>query len=151
MISLPNPTNKMTLSQDQLSKIVQLYAERVVDNMDVRDLCAFAIDTICDSMIDYNESELMEELSHYYEDDELEELVESVTQDAQSVWIKVSILESGPIVWATLPKPQKWLKLSSTKASTWLVILSLISLSLSSLPSLTSTPEMTGKFISSTV
>jgi len=78
MISLPNPTNKMTLTQDQLSKIVQLYAERVVDSMDVRDLCAFAIDTICDNMSDYNESELMEELSHYYDDDELEELVESV-------------------------------------------------------------------------
>jgi hypothetical protein len=46
--------------------------------MDVRDLCAFAIDTICDNMHDYNESELMEELSHYYEEDELNELVESV-------------------------------------------------------------------------
>ena len=85
MISLPNPTNKMTLSKDQLSKLVSIYAERVVDSMDVRDLCAFAIDTICDNMSDYNESELMEELSHYYEDEELEELVESVTQDAQSV------------------------------------------------------------------
>lgn len=78
MISLPNPTNKMTLSQDQLSKLTQLYAERVVDGMDVRDLCAFAIDTIVDNMIDYNESELMEELSHYYDDDELQELVEDV-------------------------------------------------------------------------
>jgi hypothetical protein len=68
----------MTLSSDQLSKLVQLYAERVVDSMDVRDLCAFAIDTICDNMHDYNESELMEELSHYYEEDELNELVESV-------------------------------------------------------------------------
>jgi len=68
----------MTLSSDQLRKLVQLYAERVVDSMDVRDLCAFAIDTICDNMHDYNESELMEELSHYYEDDELNELVESV-------------------------------------------------------------------------
>jgi hypothetical protein len=50
--------------------------------MDVRDLCAFAIDTIVDNMIDYNESELMEELSHYYDDDELQELVESVTQES---------------------------------------------------------------------
>ncbi len=71
----------MTLSSDQLRKLTQLYAERVVDNMDLRDLCAFAIDTICDNMSDYNESELMEELSHYYEDDELNELVESVTSD----------------------------------------------------------------------
>lgn len=78
MISLPNLTNKMTLTNDQLSKLVLMYAERVVDNMDVRDLCAFAIDTICDNMTDYNESELMEELSHYYDDEELQELVESV-------------------------------------------------------------------------
>jgi hypothetical protein len=79
MISLPNPTNKMSLTQDQIYKLTQLYAERVVDGMDMRDLCAFAIDTIVDNMNDYNESELMEELSHYYDDDELQELVESVT------------------------------------------------------------------------
>jgi tRNA U54 and U55 pseudouridine synthase Pus10 len=80
MISLPNPSNKMTLSNDQLRKLIEAYAERVVDNMDVRDLCAFAIDTIVDNMIDYNESELMEELSHYYEDDELNDLLESVNE-----------------------------------------------------------------------
>ena len=68
----------MTLTQDQIYKLTQLYAARVVDNMDMRDLCAFAIDTIVDNMIDYNESELMEELSHYYDDDELQEMVESV-------------------------------------------------------------------------
>jgi hypothetical protein len=80
MISLPNPTNKMTLSNDQLRKLIEAYAERVVDNMDIRDLCAFAMDTIVDNMIDYNEAELMEELSHYYDEDELNELVESVIE-----------------------------------------------------------------------
>lgn len=70
----------MTLSKDQLSKLTLMYAERVVDNMDIRDLCAFAVDTIVDNMDDYNESELMEELSHYYDDDELQEMVEEVTQ-----------------------------------------------------------------------
>jgi len=72
----------MTLSNDQLSKLTLMYAERVVDNMDIRDLCAFAIDTIVDNMTDYNESELMEELSHYYDEDELQEMVEEVTQTA---------------------------------------------------------------------
>jgi hypothetical protein len=80
MISLPNPNKKMSLTNDQLSKLVSIYAERVVDSMDVRDLCAFAIDTICDNMSDYNESELLEELSHYYDDDELQEIVESVVE-----------------------------------------------------------------------
>ena len=72
----------MTLTQDQLYKLTLMYAERVVDNMDMRDLCALAIDTIVDNMNDYKESELMEELSHYYDDDELQELVESVTQES---------------------------------------------------------------------
>ena len=103
MISLPNPTNKMTLTQDQLYKLTLMYAERVVDNMDMRDLCALAIDTIVDNMNDYKESELMEELSHYYDDDELQELVESVTQES---WIKVTHLQSVLVVWAltTMPK-----------------------------------------------
>jgi hypothetical protein len=81
MISLPNPTNKMTLTRDQIYKLTQLYAERVVDSMDVRDLCAFAMDTIVDNMIDYNEAELMDELSICYDDDEIKELIESVTSD----------------------------------------------------------------------
>ena len=68
----------MTLSKDQLYKLVSIYAERVVDNMDVRDLCAFAVDTICDDMSDYSESELLEEMSHYYDDNELQEIIESV-------------------------------------------------------------------------
>ena len=78
MISLPNPNKKMTLSNDQLSKLVLMYAERVVDNMDVRDLCAFAIDTISDNMDGLSESEVLEELQHYYDEDELNELIESV-------------------------------------------------------------------------
>ncbi len=68
----------MTLSQDQIYNLIQSYAERIVDNMDMRDLCAFAIDTICDNMSEYKESELMEELTHYYDEDELNDLLESV-------------------------------------------------------------------------
>ena len=68
----------MTLSKDQLYKLVSIYAEQVVDSMDVRDLCAFAVDTICDDMSDYSESELLEEMSHYYDDEELQEIIESV-------------------------------------------------------------------------
>ena len=81
MISLPNPTSKMTLSNDQLRKLIEAYANDVVDAMDVRDLCAFAIDTICDNMDGMSETELLEELGHYYDEDVLNDLVESVTSD----------------------------------------------------------------------
>ena len=68
----------MTLSNDQLRKLIEAYAHDVVDAMDVRDLCAFAIDTISDNMDGMNEKELLEELGHYYDEEVLNDLLESV-------------------------------------------------------------------------
>ena len=71
----------MTLSQDQLSKLIQLYAEQVVDSMDVRDLCAFAIDTICDNMDGLSEDEIKTEIEELYDHEMLADLLESVTAE----------------------------------------------------------------------
>ena len=71
----------MTLSSDQLRALIEAYAHDVVDSMDVRDLCAFAIDTIIDNMDGTSEKDLLEELGHYYDEDVLNELIESVTND----------------------------------------------------------------------
>ena len=68
----------MTLSKEQLSKLIEAYANDVVDNMDVRDLCAFAIDSICDNMDGMAEEDIIKELGFYYEEDGLKELIESV-------------------------------------------------------------------------
>jgi len=81
MISLPNPTSKMTLTNDQLRSLIEAYAHDVVDGMDVRDLCAFAIDTISDNMDGMSEIEVLEEMSHFYDENVLNELIESVTND----------------------------------------------------------------------
>ena len=81
MISLPNPTSKMTLTNDQLRSLIEAYAIEVVDSMDVRDLCAFAIDTMIDNMDGMSEKELLEEMSHFYDEDVLNELIESITTD----------------------------------------------------------------------
>jgi hypothetical protein len=81
MIALPNPINKMTLSNDQLSQLIQLYAEQIVDGMDVRDLCAFAIDTICDNLDGLSEDELKQEIAEVYDTEFLNDLLESVTND----------------------------------------------------------------------
>ena len=71
----------MSLSSDQLSQLIQLYAEQVVDGMDVRDLCSFAIDTICDNMDGMSESEVLQEIRDLYDDEVLNDLLESVTND----------------------------------------------------------------------
>ena len=46
------------------------YAEAVVDGMDMKTLCAFAIDTIVDSLDDYSDKEIIE-LCNEYQDDGL--------------------------------------------------------------------------------
>jgi hypothetical protein len=68
----------MTLSKDQLSKLIEAYANDVVDSMDVRDLCAFAVDTIVDNMDGMAEDDILKELEFYYEEDGLNDLIESV-------------------------------------------------------------------------
>ena len=74
----------MTLSQEQLSKLIEAYAHDVVDSMDVRDLCAFAIDTIIDNMDGTSEKDLLEELGHYYDEEVLNDLLESVTEESSN-------------------------------------------------------------------
>ena len=69
----------MTLTAEQLSKLIEAYANEVVDNMDVRDLCAFAVDTIIDNMDGMTEDDIIKEIQFYYDDeDRFEELIESV-------------------------------------------------------------------------
>ena len=71
----------MTLSQEQLSKLIEAYAHDVVDAMDVRDLCAFAIDTMIDNMDGMSESEVLQEIRDLYDEEVLNDLLESVTND----------------------------------------------------------------------
>ena len=68
----------MTLSKEQFSKLIEAYANDVVDSMDVRDLCAFAVDTIVDNMDGMAEDDILKELEFYYEEDGLNDLIESV-------------------------------------------------------------------------
>ena len=68
----------MALTQEQLSKLISLYAEQVVDSMDVRDLCSFAIDTICDNLDGMSESEVLQEIRDLYDDEVLNDLLESI-------------------------------------------------------------------------
>ena len=44
------------------------YAEAVVDGMDMKTLCAFAIDTIVDILDDYSDKEIIELVKEYDDD-----------------------------------------------------------------------------------
>jgi len=78
MISLPNPTNKMTLTNEQLSTLIDNYANYVIDGMDMDTLVQFAYDSLVAEFNKYSEKELISEIEELYDNDTLEMLLESV-------------------------------------------------------------------------
>jgi phage pi2 protein 07 len=84
MISLPNPNTKMELTQDQYDKLLALYIEQIVDGMDLDSLVQFASDTIEENLRATCSApdELIEEISQFYDEEFVNDLVESVTQES---------------------------------------------------------------------
>jgi hypothetical protein len=62
-----------------------MYAVRMVDNMDVKTMEAFIFDTIVENMGVQSEEDIIQHLSHYYDDDELSDMIEVVGGDAKEV------------------------------------------------------------------
>ena len=69
----------MTLTDNQLDQLIDNYAERIVDDMDVKCLMQFVFDTIVENLRGKDEEEVLGEISYVYDEDVIQELVESVT------------------------------------------------------------------------
>lgn len=69
----------MTLTSEQLTQLVENYAERIIDEMDTKTLVQFAYDTIVDNMMNMGEEDVINEISCVYDEEIVQELVESVT------------------------------------------------------------------------
>ena len=82
MISLPNPKSKMTLTNEQLCALTESYAEMVIDGMDMDDLVTFAIESLVAEYNKYTEAELLSEIEELYDEEVLNDLLESVTQES---------------------------------------------------------------------
>ena len=68
----------MTLNTAQIAQLKETYAQILVDNMDMDDLVNFATESIVLSLPE-DEDALIEEIKTYYDDDVLNELLESVS------------------------------------------------------------------------
>ncbi len=80
MISLPNFINKMTLSNEQLAALTEAYAEMIVDGMDMDDLITFAVESLVAEYNKYTEAELLSEIEELYDEEVLNDLIESVVE-----------------------------------------------------------------------
>ena len=69
----------MTLTSQQLDQLIENYAERIVDEMDVKCLMQFVYDTLVESLAGKSEEDVLNEISYVYDEDVIQELVESVT------------------------------------------------------------------------
>ena len=68
-----------TLNNDQIQQFVENYAERIVDDMDTKCLMQFVYDTIVENLNIQSPDDILNEISCVYDDDIVEELLESVT------------------------------------------------------------------------
>ena len=73
------PTNTMT--SEQLNKVKQLFCERVVDSMDVETLCEIVYDQLFKSYDQYDETDMQDEITSYFNDnsEEYNNLLREVT------------------------------------------------------------------------
>ena len=69
----------MTLTTDQLNQLVENYAERIVDDMNTECLMQFVYDTICENLYHMSEEDVLNEIANVYDEDVIQELIESVT------------------------------------------------------------------------
>jgi hypothetical protein len=68
----------MTLTDNQLNQLIDNYAERIVDEMDVKCLMQFVFDTIVENLRGKDEEEVLGEIAYVYDEDVIEELIEGV-------------------------------------------------------------------------
>ena len=80
MISLPNPFTTMKLTQEQYDSLLALYVEQTVNGMDMDSLFQFAADMIESNLREScpTADELIEEISQFYDEDVIQEMIESV-------------------------------------------------------------------------
>ena len=62
MISLPNPTNKMTFNREQL---IADYAQQILDGMDMKTMECYVYDTLVSNLESYDDEDLINEVKEY--------------------------------------------------------------------------------------
>ena len=74
----------MELTQDQYDKLLANYIEQIVDGMDLDSLVQFASETIEQNLRETCSlpEELIEEISQFYDEEFVNDMIESVTQES---------------------------------------------------------------------
>lgn len=78
-VSFPTDPNTMKkLTEDQLDKLKENYANMMIDGMDMDSLVQFAFDSIMQNMEMWDQADVTEEIVDLYDEEMLKDLLESV-------------------------------------------------------------------------
>ena len=86
----PNPTNsemdsktiiKHRLNDGQRDELISQYAELCIDSMDHKDMYHFIYNTLAEDLDKLSDLELQDEIRYSFDEETLDDLVESVTQE----------------------------------------------------------------------
>jgi len=69
-----------SLSSQQISDFVDAYAERIIDDMDMKCLMQFVYDTITENLSIQSPNDVLEEVFCVYDEETVAELIESVVK-----------------------------------------------------------------------
>ena len=69
----------MAFTPDQLQQLVEAYAERMIENMDIKTMEQFVFDTIVENLGIQSEDDIIEAVRDYYDTEEFFDLIQSVT------------------------------------------------------------------------
>lgn len=69
----------MTLSTDKLQQLIENYAERVVDDMDLKTALQIVYDAIVENMSIQTEEDVLADIERSYGEDDLQQMIEEVS------------------------------------------------------------------------
>lgn len=75
----------MTMTPEQIDALCELYATQIVDNMDLKTMEQFVYDTIIENVSYKGENEILEEISNYFDEDDLAKMITQVGANPETV------------------------------------------------------------------
>ena len=68
-----------SFNSEQIREFVDAYAERIIDDMDIKCLMQFVFDVMTENLIIQGPKQILEEVFYVYDEETVAELIESVT------------------------------------------------------------------------
>ena len=77
------PKNKYVLTPEQIDDLKDLYVERMVDNMSIKDLACYVTDDMNEYVKGISDQQFIDEAQSYWDED-FPEIIEEIKEDSNA-------------------------------------------------------------------